>query len=483
MTTISDLLLQTPTFYYPDHQRIKNETEEIITLYPSFVPKLGTLKRQDKLIYLDGTIPIGYGRQTYQIPINIWFTKDFPNQRPEVYVVVKPEFIVKPGHLNVSPEGQCTIHELNMWLDYSSSLKKVMEEMIEAFSKDPPLRSNPRPPSKPTVTPLQTVEVKEPEINYGQVTETTFFTKEEFPTPQSPFFVQEDSSPKSQFFLKEDPIVYGEPLKPQNLSQSESQQETKSNIPDEVSKKPYPQQLNPFSQVNSNFPTYFSPNPSAPPSASSQPITYPFPAASQSTPLYSSQQMPYYTSNGSQPIPLYSSQPSFSTASQPTSLYSSQYPSSTVPQNNAYPFSTVPQSTPLYSPQYPSSTVSQTNAYPSSTVSQTNAYPFSTAPQSTPLYSQQYPPSTISQTNAYPSSTAPQSTPLYSQQYPSSTVSQTNAYPSSTVSQTNAYSSSTSQTPFYNPSLSTNQSSFQPKPYSVPPPTMLPKGFQSDKHN
>ncbi|KAF5838314.1 UEV domain-containing protein [Dunaliella salina] len=53
------------------------------------------------LLKADGTIPVHYQGNKYNIPITIWLTEEFPIEAPIVFVVPTHSMIIKPGHSQV----------------------------------------------------------------------------------------------------------------------------------------------------------------------------------------------------------------------------------------------------------------------------------------------------------------------------------------------------------------------------------------------
>jgi ESCRT-I complex subunit TSG101 len=70
--------------------------------------------RTQLLLCLHGVLPISFRAASYNIPIAVWLTKEYPRQPPMVYVVPTHDMLVRPSkHLDVS--GRCNIEYIQHW--------------------------------------------------------------------------------------------------------------------------------------------------------------------------------------------------------------------------------------------------------------------------------------------------------------------------------------------------------------------------------
>lgn len=70
--------------------------------------------RTQLLLCLHGLLPISYRGASYNIPIAVWITKDYPRQPPIAYVVPTSDMLVrKSNHVDVS--GRCEIDYIGNW--------------------------------------------------------------------------------------------------------------------------------------------------------------------------------------------------------------------------------------------------------------------------------------------------------------------------------------------------------------------------------
>jgi ESCRT-I complex subunit TSG101 len=82
--------------------------------------------RTQLLLCLHGVLPISFRGASYNIPIAVWVTKEYPRQPPIVYVVPTQDMLVRPSkHVDVS--GQCKIEYIQHWEKKSevSSLTEI----------------------------------------------------------------------------------------------------------------------------------------------------------------------------------------------------------------------------------------------------------------------------------------------------------------------------------------------------------------------
>ena len=70
--------------------------------------------RTQLLLCVHGLLPISFRNASYNIPVAVWITTDYPQQPPITFVVPTSDMLVKPGkYLDVS--GRCNIDYLQHW--------------------------------------------------------------------------------------------------------------------------------------------------------------------------------------------------------------------------------------------------------------------------------------------------------------------------------------------------------------------------------
>eukprot|EP01117_Protostelium_nocturnum_P004303 TRINITY_DN1569_c2_g1_i9.p1 TRINITY_DN1569_c2_g1~~TRINITY_DN1569_c2_g1_i9.p1 ORF type:complete len:117 (-),score=25.39 TRINITY_DN1569_c2_g1_i9:12-362(-) len=83
---------------YKDPSRIKRDVLECISRYPSLEANSGVLNSlpsPNPILYLHGTVPIFFNRQTYNIPVAIWIVESYPFSAPMVLVKPTADMIIK----------------------------------------------------------------------------------------------------------------------------------------------------------------------------------------------------------------------------------------------------------------------------------------------------------------------------------------------------------------------------------------------------
>ncbi|KAF8654233.1 hypothetical protein AX16_003756 [Volvariella volvacea WC 439] len=134
---------------YPSHERVFADLAPALLAFPTVRPKSDIYTYDDGrtqlLLCLHGLLPITFRSATYNIPIALWITRDYPREPPIVYVVPTGDMLVRPSrHVDVS--GRCTIEYMHNWLRKSEGCNVValLEALQAHFSREPPLYAKPR---------------------------------------------------------------------------------------------------------------------------------------------------------------------------------------------------------------------------------------------------------------------------------------------------------------------------------------------------
>ncbi|CAH8358568.1 unnamed protein product [Eruca vesicaria subsp. sativa] len=134
---------------------IRQHLLNLITSYSSLDPKTAPFTHNDGrsaiLLQAEGTIPMPFQGVSYNIPVVIWLLESYPNDPPRVYVNPTRDMIIKRPHSNVSPSGLVSLPYLQAWVYPSSNLLDLAAHLSAAFSRDPPLYSQRRPQSSPSI--------------------------------------------------------------------------------------------------------------------------------------------------------------------------------------------------------------------------------------------------------------------------------------------------------------------------------------------
>jgi ESCRT-I complex subunit TSG101 len=110
--------------------------------------------RTQLLLCLHGLLPISFRQASYNIPIAVWVTKEYPRHPPIAYVVPTNDMLVKAGKF-VDVSGRCTVEYIQHWERKSEgcSLSSLLEALQDQFSREPPVYSKPRNNPPPNVQP------------------------------------------------------------------------------------------------------------------------------------------------------------------------------------------------------------------------------------------------------------------------------------------------------------------------------------------
>ncbi|TFK29905.1 UEV-domain-containing protein [Coprinopsis marcescibilis] len=133
------------------------DVDHVLSTFPTLRPKSDVYTfddgRTQLLLCLHGLLPITYRHASYNIPLNIWITRDYPRRPPVVYVVPTADMLIKSGRfLDVS--GLCTHEYLQNWQrkNEGCNIASLLQDLQEQFSREPPVYSKPKqsdpPPSQ-----------------------------------------------------------------------------------------------------------------------------------------------------------------------------------------------------------------------------------------------------------------------------------------------------------------------------------------------
>ncbi|KAJ7109340.1 UEV domain-containing protein [Mycena epipterygia] len=148
---------------YAAADRVFADIDAALTRFPSLRPKSDVYTYDDGrtqlLLCVHGLLPITFRAASYNIPIAVWLTRDYPREPPLPYVVPTADMLVKPGpHQDVS--GRSTIDYVLQWARKSEgcSLAGLVDAMQAEFSRVPPVyakpKGQPREQAQPQPRPL-----------------------------------------------------------------------------------------------------------------------------------------------------------------------------------------------------------------------------------------------------------------------------------------------------------------------------------------
>lgn len=141
--SLESVLAQTyarPDFARRDINKALDNYKTLSWKYDRFVFNDGRFK---DLVNLEGTIPIFYKGNPYNIPICIWLMDTHPNNAPMCFVKPTPDMQIKVS-MYVDHNGKIYLPYLHEWNPASSDLYGLILVMICAFGEHPPVFSKPR---------------------------------------------------------------------------------------------------------------------------------------------------------------------------------------------------------------------------------------------------------------------------------------------------------------------------------------------------
>ncbi|XP_006615577.1 tumor susceptibility gene 101 protein [Apis dorsata] len=156
MTSIDEGKLKQSLSKYQNSDITKKHVMKVLNLYKGlkynvepFVFNDGSRK---ELFNLQGTIPVSYKGNYYNIPICIWLMDTHPNNAPMCYVKPTADMSIKVS-MFVDHNGKIYLPYLHDWLPHSSDLLSLIQIMIVTFGEQPPVYAKPRQGIQTSSTP------------------------------------------------------------------------------------------------------------------------------------------------------------------------------------------------------------------------------------------------------------------------------------------------------------------------------------------
>jgi ESCRT-I complex subunit TSG101 len=94
------------------------------------------------LLNLEGTIPIFYRGNQYNIPVEFWVVETYPMAPPVCFVRPTADMMVKPGHPHVTSDGYVKIPYTSDWRP-DFTLLELVAHMCSIFGNMPPVFRRP----------------------------------------------------------------------------------------------------------------------------------------------------------------------------------------------------------------------------------------------------------------------------------------------------------------------------------------------------
>merc|ERR1711936_940342 len=125
----------------------KRDVLSLLHHYKGLTPKPDKLMfndgRERDLLHIQGTIPVPYKGQTYNIPISLWLLDTHPYHAPLAFVKPTPDMQVKVSK-HVDAAGKIYLPYLHEWGHPNSDLLGLVQICIVTFSEQPPVFAKPK---------------------------------------------------------------------------------------------------------------------------------------------------------------------------------------------------------------------------------------------------------------------------------------------------------------------------------------------------
>ncbi|KAI6658119.1 hypothetical protein LOD99_15832 [Oopsacas minuta] len=126
---------------------VKVLSTRLFTVYGDIKPNIKQFAHAgthmtERMVCLEGTIPVNYKGARYNIPITIWLPKQFPKVPPIPRVTPTAAMSIKPSKY-VDNGGTVFLPYLHEWSRGSSDLCDLVQTMSVVFSEEPPVFSKP----------------------------------------------------------------------------------------------------------------------------------------------------------------------------------------------------------------------------------------------------------------------------------------------------------------------------------------------------
>ncbi|EST05126.2 Ubiquitin E2 variant, N-terminal [Kalmanozyma brasiliensis GHG001] len=135
---------------YTDRDRVFADIDRTLIAVSSLSPKTEVFTfndgRTQLLLNLDGTIPVNFRGNTYNIPVAYWIPRDYPREPPMAFVAPTPDMAIRKGP-NVDPSGEIGGEYLRRWRNKpeACNLLDLVHDCQQMFGREPPVYAKPKP--------------------------------------------------------------------------------------------------------------------------------------------------------------------------------------------------------------------------------------------------------------------------------------------------------------------------------------------------
>ncbi|ETV82517.1 hypothetical protein, variant [Aphanomyces astaci] len=155
---------------YTDATRVRYDVETLLRQIPSISPQNGVYTHNNgstsTMLSLTGTIPIYYGGNQYNIPVEIWMPEAYPFAAPTCFVRPTTDMMIRPGHPHVDQNGLIVVPYSTNW-DSDHSLVELVGYHCSIFGAQPPVFRRPANQPAPTPSYPPPPQQTQPQPSYG----------------------------------------------------------------------------------------------------------------------------------------------------------------------------------------------------------------------------------------------------------------------------------------------------------------------------
>ena len=135
---------------YNDRDRVYADVDRALIAVSSLSPKTEMFTfndgRTQLLLTLEGTVPVEFRNNTYNIPVAYWIPRDYPREPPMAFVAPTPDMAIRKGP-NVDPSGEIGGNYIARWRSKpeACNLLDLIHDCQHMFGREPPVYAKPKP--------------------------------------------------------------------------------------------------------------------------------------------------------------------------------------------------------------------------------------------------------------------------------------------------------------------------------------------------
>ena len=129
---------------YKHPESCRRDLTSLLRSYRGLAPQFDTFVfdngEEKSLLNLNGTIPISYRGNTYNIPVCFWVLVDYPRSAPMAFVRPTQDMQIKASD-NVDHNGKVSLPYIQEWIYPESNLIELVQICVLVFGQSPPVFS------------------------------------------------------------------------------------------------------------------------------------------------------------------------------------------------------------------------------------------------------------------------------------------------------------------------------------------------------